>query len=201
MKKKSFLWSVLAMFVVATLSVGFTACGDDDDDAESNIIGWYTDLNSVAKRADFTKLDEAITSSEVLSTYRIGGQNLQIVATRDLFFSGGVYNDTNAKFSRLRFAIPSQIEVVHIIDNNTLARYYAMLYEDDASTTDAVYSLYAGTIFGNLTYYGTPTYYTYVQTDNKLLISNGDIYTVSNGGLIKDGSSGRLSKYDPYNKH
>ena len=31
MKKKSILWGLLAMFVVATLSVGFTACGDDDD--------------------------------------------------------------------------------------------------------------------------------------------------------------------------
>ena len=31
MKKKEFLWSLLAMLMVATLSVGLTSCGDDDD--------------------------------------------------------------------------------------------------------------------------------------------------------------------------
>lgn len=31
MKKKEFLWSLLAMLMVATLSVGLTSCEDDDD--------------------------------------------------------------------------------------------------------------------------------------------------------------------------
>ena len=32
MKKKDFLWSLLAIVMAATLSVGFISCGDDDDD-------------------------------------------------------------------------------------------------------------------------------------------------------------------------
>ena len=32
MKKKNFLWSMMALTVAAVLSVGFTACGGDDDD-------------------------------------------------------------------------------------------------------------------------------------------------------------------------
>ena len=48
-----------------------------------------------------------------------------------------------------------------------------------------------------MTYYGTPSYYTYTRVDNKIIVSNGDIYTVANGGLIKDGGSSKWSKYDP----
>ena len=36
MKKKEFFWSLLAMLMVATLSVGFSSCGKDDDDPVNN---------------------------------------------------------------------------------------------------------------------------------------------------------------------
>ncbi|MBR3758730.1 MAG: DUF1566 domain-containing protein [Bacteroidaceae bacterium] len=75
--------------------------------------------------------------------------------------------------------------------------YIGYLYEDGASNNEALYTFYAGSIFGNMTYYGTPTYYTYAKVDNKLIVSNGDIYTVTSDGLIKDGSSALWSKYDP----
>lgn len=38
MKKKSFLLSLLAFAMVAFLSVGFTSCHDDDDDAPSQVV-------------------------------------------------------------------------------------------------------------------------------------------------------------------
>ncbi len=37
MKKKDFLWSLLAIVMAATLSVGFTACGEDDPDPELTV--------------------------------------------------------------------------------------------------------------------------------------------------------------------
>lgn len=42
MKKKSILWSMLAIMVVAMLSVGFAACGSDDDDSGSSVVGTWS---------------------------------------------------------------------------------------------------------------------------------------------------------------
>lgn len=51
MNKKSFLWSMFAMFVVATLSIGFTACGNDDDDGPDvnieDIVGTWEGYNTL----------------------------------------------------------------------------------------------------------------------------------------------------------
>ena len=83
------------------------------------------------------------------------------------------------------------------MDDNTLLFYVGYLYEDGSDAGEELYSFYAGSIFGQMTYYGTPSYYTYAKVDNKLIVSNGDIYTVTSNGLIKDGSSDLWSKYEP----
>lgn len=201
MVKKENLWSLLTMMLAAIVSLSLSSCGDDDDDGDgigSGLKGWYTNLSQVAKQSDFNKLNEAINNNEVLSSYRYGGQTHTYVASRDLFIdSDGMYSDSNAHFGRLRFSIQTPINAIRIGDDTTLLFYVAWLYEDGASSDDVVYKLYGGSIFGNMTYYGTPTYYTYAKVDNKIVVSNGDIYTVVDGGLIKDGSSGRWSKYEP----
>lgn len=44
MKQKSILWSMLAIIMVAMLSVGFSACGDDGDenDKSNSVVGTWT---------------------------------------------------------------------------------------------------------------------------------------------------------------
>ena len=43
MKQKSILWSMLAVMMVAMLSVGFAACGnDDDDESGSSVVGTWS---------------------------------------------------------------------------------------------------------------------------------------------------------------
>ncbi|MBR1686923.1 MAG: hypothetical protein IJ710_00115 [Prevotella sp.] len=200
-KKKCF-WSLLPLILAAMVSLSLSSCGDDDDDdgggLGNGLKGWYTDLNAVAKQSDFNIINEAIYNGEVLSSYRYGGQTHTYVASRDLFIDGdGMYNDSDAHFGRLRFTIPTPIVAIRILDDQTLISYNPMLYIDDASSEDAVYRLYAGPVFGNMTYYGSGSYYTYVKVENKIIVSNGDIYTVIDGGLIKDGSSSKWSKYDP----
>lgn len=37
MKKKNFFWSLLAIMMAATMSIGFTSCGDDDDPDEVTV--------------------------------------------------------------------------------------------------------------------------------------------------------------------
>lgn len=42
MKTKQFLWSLLALMMIAIAGVGISACGDDDDDSGSGIEGSWT---------------------------------------------------------------------------------------------------------------------------------------------------------------
>ena len=174
----------------------FATCSDSDSDSSGNsgLKGWYLNLNSVAKQSDFDEINKAIRNKEVLTSYKYN----EYVASRDLFInSDGSYSDSDSHFGRLRFSIKSFINVVRILDDNTLLFYVGYLYEDGSDAGEELYSFYAGSIFGNMTYYGSPTYYTYAKVGNKLIVSNGDIYTVTSNGLIKDGSSALWSKYVP----
>ena len=185
----------MPLMMAAIAIIGLSSC---QKLTGGGMIGWYTDLSKVAKQSDFNVINEAIDSKEVLSSYRTG----KYIASYDLFIgSDGQYNDSAASFGRLRFTIPTVINTIRIVDSNTLIFYVGYLYVDGRGYGDAVYKLYAGRIFGNMAYYGSPSYYTYAKADNKILVSNGDIYTIVDGGLIKDGGSSRLSKYDPTQRH
>lgn len=193
MSKIKHLASTLVLIVMGFM---FATCSDSDSDSSRNggLKGWYLDMNSVAKEADFGEINKAIRNKEVLTSYKYN----EYVASRDLFInSDGSYSDSDSHFGRLRFSIKSFINVVRILDDNTLLFYVGYLYEDGSDAGEELYSFYAGSIFGQMTYYGTPTYYTYAKVDNKLIVSNGDIYTVTSNGLIKDGSSDLWSKYEP----
>ena len=201
MKKLKYLQRFFMLLFTGFALCAVQACGNDEKNEQgttNGLKGWYTDLSSVAKESDFNEINKAIHNHEVLSSYRYDGEIHEYVASRDLFFNDdGYYNDYESYFGRLRFSITSQITVIHILDEQTLQVYYASLYETGTSKEDAVYSFYAGPIFGNMTYYGSPSYYTFFRVDNKLILSNGDIYTVTSSGLIKDGDTTLLSKYDP----
>ena len=193
MSKINHLASTLVLIVMGFM---FATCSDSDSDSSRNdgLKGWYLDMNSVAKEADFDEINKAIRNKEVLTSYKYN----EYVASRDLFInSDGSYSDSDSHFGRLRFSIKSFINVVRILDDNTLLFYVGYLYEDGSDAGEELYSFYAGSIFGQMIYYGTPTYYTYAKVDNKLIVSNGDIYTVTSNGLIKDGSSDLWSKYEP----
>ena len=187
--KRAFL---LSFFILSIMP----SCNDDDNGNGLN--GYYTELSYLPTRSDFFEIENAINNNELLSSYKYGGQTHNYYATKDLFInSDGSYTDSNAHFGRLRFSVNSVINVIKIVDNKTLLFYVGWLYEDGASYEDVVYRFYAGSIFGNMAFYGTPTYYSYIISNNKLVVSNGDIYTIVDGGLVKDGSSSRWSKYDP----
>lgn len=167
----------------------------------SDLIGWYTDLSSVAKTSDFNVINQAINNQEVLSSYHYGGSTHTYIASYDYFISSdGMYSDSDANAGRLRFTIDGKynpINVIRIMNDKTLLYYVGWLYIDGYGSGDAVYRLYAGPIFGNMTYYGDSRYYSYIKNDNKIIVSNGDIYTIIGSQLIQDGSSRLLSKYDP----
>lgn len=194
---------ILASLFVVTISA-ITSCSKEG--GSGGLTGYYTDLNKPAKQSDFNELNTAINNGELLTSYHYGGQTHNYWADYDLFINEeGRYDDSDPHCGRLRWAIKNtQIKVIHIIDKSTLTVYYANLYVDNSSganSREKVYKLYAGSIFGNMAYCDNPTYYTYVKEDNKIVVSNGDIYTITSNGLIKDGSSSLLSKYDPTKRY
>ena len=203
--KTPFFLNLLASMIVAMLSISSVSCNKDEDEkgkTDNSLYGCYTNLSDVAKQSDFNKLNDAINTHEELSSYRYDGQYHKTYVTRDIFFKNGRFDDTENNLGRLRFSISNPINAIRIIDDRTLFFYIGFLYEDGAGSGDAVYKLYAGPIFDNLTYYDdSPSYCTYIRSDDKIYVSNGDIYTAVNGALIKDGSSSRWSKYDPTKRY
>lgn len=190
---RKYLVPTLTIMMVMLISLVFISCSKDKDDVSGGLTGWYTDLSYVAKQSDFDEINKAIRNNEELSSYRYN----TYVASKDLFLYDGMYNDSNSHFGRLRFSIHTPINAVRIVDDQTLIFYVAWLYEDGASSDDIVYKLYAGPIFGNMNYCGNGSYYSYVKVENKLVVSNGDIYTIVDGGLILEGSTTKWNKYDP----
>ncbi len=203
--KKNLLFSRLfAIFTMAALCLYLSSCGDDNSNEATGysggggLTGWYANLNNVAKSSDFTEINKAIENSEVL--YRNN------VASRDLFFRSGLWWDVEWAHGRFRFCLTNKgktnIKVVHIINDNSIVIYDTELCEESSIASsnygEAVYKFYAGYIFKNMAYYGEPSYYTYTKIDNKIYIpSKGTIYTITGNGLIEDGSSSVLKKYDP----
>lgn len=197
---KSIVLGIMFLTIVVLFGTGCTKEG-----VSKGLKGWYTELSEPAKQSDFNEINTAINNHELLKSYHYGGEYHNYYATYDLFISDdGMYSDSSPQCGRLRFSINNAISVIQIVDGSTMKVYYPWLYVEGASGTngmDAVYKLYSGSVFGNMAYYDTPTYYTYVKSDNKIVVSNGDIYTITEEGLIKDGSSTILSKYDPTKRY
>ena len=208
MEKKGYLRNMLVFAAVAIIGLGFASCKDDEDapgtggGTGSGLVGWYTNLSTVAKQSDFNEINEAIYNHELLRTY---GENVKYYATRDLFIgSDGSFGTSGSEFGRLNGSISSGNNFVRVVDNSTIQRFTGGLCLEGARYGEGsipAYKLYAGPIFGNMAYYGSGAYYTYVKQGNKIIVTNGDIYTIVDGGLIKDGTSEKLSKYDPSKRY
>lgn len=187
-------------YAIAVLML-LSACGKDEK-SESSLNGWYTDLSSVARTESFNRINQAISDNECIYTTGYS-HKYDYYATPELFFyDDGSWRSSDAHYGTCRF-LPKpgcSINVINIVDRNTLVKYYATLWDPKTLSGNAeiVGSVYAGLYFGVLVYYdSSPVYYTYALVENKLVVSNGEIYTITSGGLIKDGTGVLLSKYDP----
>lgn len=177
-------------------------CISCDKMGSNSLNGWYTDLSKVATTYGFNRINQAIENHELIYTTGYS-HNYDRYATRDLFFyDSGMWSSSSAHYGTCRFLpeVGQQIFAIHIINENTLVRHYAWLYDPDYVPTSAEIAgrVYAGKHIGYLVYYDSQAAtYTYTKVDNKLFLSNGDIFTITSSGLIKDGSNDIMSKYDP----
>lgn len=201
MKKLNyFVLAFLAMFTFCTI----TSCGGDED-LDNGLKGWYISKKGIPKASDFLFLNVAIEENRRLYSSKYTGD---VYATRDIFFNsdGSFGNFDYDKGSFEDYDVKKNWELskeaIRIVDNSTAITYGGGLYDKKMNTKNNVVSFYiidAGKIFGHLDYMGLERVYTYVKVDNKIILSNGDIYTIVDGGLIKEGSnmSEIMTKYDP----
>lgn len=171
------------------------SCSDEEQNEKDSLIGWYiADKEDMPNESDFEEINEAIRNGEVLKRY----SSRDVVASYSLFVDAdGRFRNSEPEFGRLRFLIRTTATAVQIVDDNTLKEYWGMLYAMKPYVKGTpFYQFYAGPIFNNLAFYAEGTYYTYTREGNKLLLSNGNVYTIVDGALIRDGSSYPYVKYD-----
>lgn len=186
--------------------VGFVSCNDENEETSMNneLIGWYINKTGIPNSNEFLPIEAAIKNNELLYSSKYAGD---CYATRELFFySDGSFGRHDYTTGRLGKYIKERNwelskTAIRIIDETTLIRYGGGLYDKnmvDNNYLVSFYRLYAGEIFGYLDYMGIESLYTYVKMDNKIVLSNGDIYTIVEGGLIKEGLnlSSKMEKYD-----
>ena len=178
MKQSSFLWGMLTLMMTFVLS----GCGSDDSKSIDPPAApqYYADLSYVPDQTDFVGyIEDVIKGDKSMSS---------------LFNSNGEWTPYLKNSSGHWLGLG---DVICIKDDNTILWYPPYLYKEGKGSGDVLYRFYAGSCIGNLVYRGEPTYYTYSKVDNKIYLSNGNIFTVTNDGLREDGSSTVLKKYDP----
>jgi len=184
------------VFVALTL----TACGGDDDKDElieeagdASIEAWYKS-GDFATASDFEEINVAIDNHELLSSSRYHGDTYAEVD--NFFFEGGDHFFTaDSYLGRLHLAGPQFTpNVIHIVDDTKIEIYNLDLCKDTGTINSEgsrrIYHFNAGRHFRKMAYYGTPSTYFYVKTDNKIVVSNGDMYALTAEGLI--GDSGKI---------
>lgn len=192
----------LLMFPLILMS-GCEKAGNENNDG--GITGWYTNLSEVARVSGFERINRAIDDNELI--YTLGSIDRDHSSDRYayaglFFFDNGMWYSSNSYHGKCRF-LPEkgqQIFALQILNSNTAIVHYANLWDPDrVSSYDVIAGRTdAGRNFGELLYVSqNPRAYTYVLADNKIILTNGDIFTLVDGKLIKDGTSGMMSRYDP----
>lgn len=182
MKSKFNFIACLLSFLTITL---LFSC-DSDSSSGSVSTGWYS-RESFPTLSKFDAIKNDIDKGYLKKT--------------SLFSTDGSWiNYNSSKYG----TIPTTISVFKIESSNTIIYYFTTLRKTSSSSFGTkIYPIitssdkdYYETI-GTLSYYGSPTYYTYYKDGNKLYVTNGDIFTITSTGLIKDGSSAKYTKFTP----
>ena len=199
--KKIYFIALCMLFILSNCSSG----GDDDSTSMSTLTGWYADLDGFVSEDDFEEINEAIRNEEVL--YKT--KNETYIATREFFFHDkeGIWMESGHEYGRFRWYLTkdrrkdTQPTIIQILNKNTLIEYGCNLCDPKfpqwTSGSKDIVRIYAGPIFKELVYRGGSYTYTYTRVDNKIIVSNGDIYTITNEGLVKDGGWIVIKKFDP----
>ena len=192
------------LFLVFSLPILlFSSCKEDKTNGtkSSGIVGYYVDVNSIPKSADFAEINQAIRDHELIYSlaYIRGNHEYDTYATVDLFFNDGWWSSYEPHYGPYRFKPDNQqSEVWHIVNANTIEYAFVELASPRVNA-EVLIKIQAPSPIGNLVMASDyATSYTYQRVDNKLYVTDGTIFTIIDKNTIqKEGSSAKLSKYDP----
>lgn len=169
---------------------------------------WYatqSDINSIKlNKVTFEEIEKAIDKNEKLDSTIIPGRNYYYIyhyASKNNFVYGdGSFSTQGGQLGRLRNTINVSFNTIRIVDSNTLAKcHFCLFVDEDMTYTNyvKVATVFNGHIFKSVSLYYYESYYTYFKQDNKMIDSNGTVYTVANSGLIQEGTSSPMVAFDP----
>lgn len=194
-----FFESVLILACICTLSAcdsSFNVSGY----SSNGLRGYYCTLPPT--KGDFATLNNAYASNALVYNVTVGNRTIKHYAQELSYMSGneGFWSTSDASYGSIRF-LPGgeQIAVYHFIDESTLRFGYAWMYHSGYSPSgkEKVASTYSGPIWKTLNFWADMVYKTYVKEGKKVIISDGTILTITDDGLIKDGSSELIKPYSP----
>lgn len=194
----------LKYIVYLLLMAGLTSCSSSDDEDTTVQNGhWYiyeTQKDIDETQADIKMIADAVLEGKILDYKYVNkkkvpvyGNYIDFVGTEGRFdydwISAGDYGRK----------ITDHTSIIQIRDKKTILKYRCQLYIVDETHYKPLYKWYSGSVFGEMCYASDeePEMYAYVQEDNMILLSNGDLYFISEGALIPQGSSTSYRKFVP----
>lgn len=194
----------LKYIVYLLLMAGLTSCSSSDDEDTTVQNGhWYiyeTQKDIDETQADIKMIADAVLEGKILDYKYVNkkkvpvyGNYIDFVGTEGRFdydwISAGDYGRK----------ITDHTSIIQIRDKKTILKYRCQLYIVDETHYKPLYKWYSDSVFGEMCYASDeePEMYAYVQEDNMILLSNGDLYFISEGALIPQGSSTSYRKFVP----
>lgn len=210
---------VLMMSLMGT--VVFSSCGDDDDNSGSgsNSKSWFISVSQEelnGAKVELTTYDPLSKRQEIVDEKNVDKYNH--IKDPNLFRSdymnsdGIIYVPVNAGYSLYHyFKILDDInwtrDVYHIVDKSTIECYKVyMMYGDSNNILRRMLHVGSWNYWGEIYYaikngnYSDPTIYSYVKSDNKIILSNGDIFHLYDNYVVKDGGSRKMMWFTPVDR-
>ena len=92
MKKNGFFWSMLAILMVTMLSVGFVACGSDDDDSSNpnSVVGTWVGHGTGGDSDDFITVTFNSNNTGVIVAQAMGSYGLETISSNFTYVMEGL---------------------------------------------------------------------------------------------------------------
>lgn len=181
--KKPFLSFFAAMSSVPALllcvALSFTSCSSGDDESDGSQSG------QVASKSTWYFYDDNLSSyvSEINSAYNKDASKYYDYVSDNGTCLGYYY-------------------AIEIINKNTLKMWnFSYGVVGCKESIDSEYYIPTNYTIGPdkiISYSTSSSMYTYVENEGKMIVTNGDIYTITPQGLIKDGRSDVMKKKEVY---
>lgn len=211
------LQNYLVVFMMVLMgTVVFSSCGGDDDDnpgGGSNNKSWFIEvsqeeLNGV--KADLTTYDPLSKRQEIVDEISQYGFTDPNKFRSDYMNHNGVVDPGYCcwdYFKNFPYGNGNVGKAWHIVDKSTIEVYYnvCFMYGDSKNIARRLIHVGSWNYWGDI-YLAVhkddsePSIYSYVKSDNKIILSNGDIFHLYDNYVVEDGGSRKMMWFTPLDR-